>query len=241
MPTPPNPPTIRALNRQWHTLAASSQLRHRIREWHHKVPVIPNSPPDVLVAIASNRSPGADCSVLDALVALAQSDELALHITIRAMLPRWISVMAAAPARGRLTRDEVAAIVVSIGTETILECRVDSSSTPTDYRLWSDTRHRVHRHLARHYPTAEAVTDPDVLTRLAPSTMDPDDVTVEDLTAWIFARIDVPAETAHLIAATRAGQISLDDIAAATGTSYAAVAKRRARAEDKLRGVLTAA
>ncbi len=231
----PSTPTVQALNRQWERLVDSSELRRRIRSWHSKIPAIPDLTPDDLVATAATRPRGTDCPALDALVALAQSDQLALQVVIRAMLPRWIAIMSAAPNRGRLTLDEIASIVVSIGTETILECDVEAATTPTDYRLWSDTRHGVHRHLNRHYPTAEEVTDPDALTRLAPPTWDSDHVPVRDLIAWIAARADVPVETAHLIAATRTGQVSMDDVAAATGVNYATLAKRRARAEHRLR------
>lgn len=229
------PATITALNQHWITLSQSSALCRRLRVWRQEIPAITARTPDELVMAARTRPSGAhDCPVLTALVSLAHSDDLALHVVVQAMLPRWCAIIASTHRPG-LSRDDLAALVVSIGTETILRCDVDAASTPTDYRLWSDTRRRVHRHLASHYPTVETPTDPTDLAAIAGPDMSAEgEETVADLVAWIRHRSDLSANTALLVAVTRTTTTTLQQVSDATGIAYNTLARRRARAERRL-------
>lgn len=233
------PATIIALNTYWDGVSQSPALRRRLCVWRREFPAIIGDTPDEVVAAARDRPVGVrECPTLDALVRLAPSDELALQVVVQAMLPRWCAIIARTQRPG-LSRDDLASVVVSIGTETILKCRIGAARTPTDYRLWSDTRHRVHRHLARHYPAVESPTDPANLAHIPAVDMPPaGDTEAAELEAWIRDRSDLSADIARLVAMTRTTTASLHDIAAATGVAYNTLARRRARAERRLAAAL---
>lgn len=234
--------TIVQLNTQWSTLVDSARLRRAIATWNRRAPSIPDVPAAELVELAANRSPGErTCSVLDALITLAYEDELALRTVIQAMLPRWVSIVQAInhPTVGR---DEVAALVVAIGTEVLLDCRSRPSTVPTDYRVWSKTRQRTRRHLDRWHPAAEAVTDPEEFQRIMAVGSDEQTTgrSLDELAEWVAHTARVSPAAARVVVGTRTGAVTLAEAATATGSTYAAVAKRRARAEASLRRTLMA-
>lgn len=232
---------IAALNRHWAEVAGTSRMSRSLRKWRSEIEGVRARTADELVDEARFRPPGQrECCVLDELVRRTSSEELALDVVIQAMLPRWCSIIASTRHQG-LSRDEIASLVVSLGTETILMCRVESAITPTDYRLWSDTRHRVHRYLARYHPPNEMPHSPVILaTRHAESLRDEPPATCQDLGRWISRVTGVPRSVATLVATTRTGATTLDAIAQAEGVKYSTVAQRRARAERRLRHALTA-
>jgi len=231
---------IETLNRHWASVADSSAMSRSLRSWRREFPCVVARSPEELVASVRTRAAGQrDCPVLDALVERARSEELALEVVIQAMLPRWCAIIATTRHPG-ISRDELAAVVVSLGTESILTCCPGTASTPTDYRLWSDTRHRVHRYLARKHPVREAPRCPAILAvQHAGSTVDVPIASAEDLGRWISLKTGVSMSVARLVATTRLGETTLLAEARAEGAKYATVAQRRARAEQKLRHALT--
>lgn len=233
--------TVAALNYHWTEIATSPAMTRSLRRWRRDIPPIDAVTADELVAAARDRPPGQrDCPVLDALVCLAGTEELALSVVVQAMLPRWCSIIARTRHPG-LSREETAAVVVSVGTETILTCLPASAATPTDYRLWSDTRHRVRRYLARNHPVRETPWSPADLThRQADARHDQPCMTSQEVSSWIVAQTGVSPSVAHLVASTRMGETTLHAEAVSQGVKYGTVAQRRARAEQKLRRALTA-
>lgn len=232
---------IAALTRHWGQVCRSPEMTRALRRWRREVPVVSARTPDELVAAARQRSPGhRDCPVLDALVAMAKSEELALEVVVQAMLPRWCSIIAGIR-HPCLSRNEIASLVVSLGTETILKCRPETASTPTDYRLWSDTRHRVHRYLGRMHTLAEVPHASSNLAMWARQAGPADRaVSSDDLAGWVSRKAGVSMPVARLVVATRLGETTMHEVAAVEGAKYSTIAQRRARAERRLRHALVA-
>lgn len=234
MPRAVDTMVIRDLNDEWRQLAVSRRLRARLDAWAAADPVLAFDDPNELVAAAARRVDGQrSCAVLDGLVARSASDALALRVAVQAMLGRWCALI------DRLSRgddlDEVAALVVTVGTEMILACRPDTARTPLDMRLWSNTRRKVLRILKRERARPEDLTEQAELDRhdvQASTAWRGHDL--EELLSWVAARAELDMGTARLVVLTRVSGVPLSEIAAHTGVAAATLRQRRHRAERRL-------
>lgn len=225
---------MRRLHQEWRELSASRQLRAQMIRWAAIDPALAIDDPDALVAAAAAPNDGSrSCPVLDALAVRVVDDPLALRVVIQAMLPRWCALISRF-SRGR-DLEEVASLVVAVGTEMILACPPGTAETPTDMRLWSNTRRKVLRVLQAERRRPEQPTDHDELERHSlPAPDSWGQRELDELLSWLADRGQLDVGTARLVLLTRVAGVSLRELAAQTGVAVDALRQRRRRAERQL-------
>lgn len=237
MTTPAAAQVIRELETEWRALSLSRPIRRQLASWAAQDPRLDHPDADALVAAARHRSPGeVTCETLDALLVRAGAEPLALRIAIQVMLPRWCALIASlggAP-------DEVAMLVVAVGTEQLLRTDPrDGTTTPTDWRLWCNTRRQVLRALQRDRDHARNLVDPPDIP--APDGGELSEAfEVDELLRWVAASARVDLSDAQLVVLTRVGGVPLVEVARSRGTSPATLRQHRSRTERKLRSRLAA-
>jgi DNA-directed RNA polymerase specialized sigma24 family protein len=140
-----------------------------------------------------------------------------------------------------------------------------TAGTQYDFRLYCNIKSRLmrylntqrrrddHHHLS-HEPVrledlaAPPAQTPPAVLRPGPGTHSDhwqwscDPITeLGQLCSWVADRADLDTSTARLIVLTRAGGVTVDEIAATEGRTVESVWKRRQRAERRVRASLTAA
>lgn len=240
----PAPPALRALRVDWTRLRRSPRLRARMQRWARTHPVLADiTDPDQLVHQAAHRMlHDRSCPVLDALLAEVHAgDELALQVTVTAMLDRWSALTDRLNWHRRVTRDEMAAMVVAHGTEMILTPPVANATTPNDIRLWRNTRRRVIRELAAidDHIRAEQTTEPEVLDRHPAPPPTASTGELEELATWIRDQARLSPDVAHLLVTSRGLGIPLVDLVDVYDASPQALFHRRQRAESQLAATLS--
>ena len=259
------PTVFAALEGQWNELAASTQLRARIRTWAERSPALADySDGHQLVEDASR-----DRELLEGVARLAAEDSVAMTATLVALLPRLVYLAniggnaRSTTGETSLDYDDRCAMVVSIAHEVVLRCHPDDGSTSWyDRRLWSNISKRYRRWVEQQRAslnaaaerlgemsitgTAESISG-EVGQRLAaaftiePDCFEHDEAALAELCQWVADRASVDLGTARLIVMTRAGGVPIEALVEAEGASAPTIRQRRLRAEQRLATALAAA
>jgi DNA-binding CsgD family transcriptional regulator len=228
---------IRRLEAEWYEIAGSAWLRRRLRTWGAEDPHLAFEDGHQLVEAAQSRDAPSWAErdqVLAAVLERFEADPVARRVALQIVLPQVKSLINGL--RGWEV-EERAARVVAETVEMLSYCAAEPAGTPPSFRVFTNTRRRVLRAAIRHR------SEPLVL---APDLANVDDLSaseeggdeqqrLDDLVEWVRDRGRLRAEAARLVVLTRAGGISVNELAAITEVSPQTIRQQRLRAEKRLR------
>jgi len=140
--------------------------------------------------------------------------------------------------------EERAARVVATALDVLAHGAVEPAGTPPSFRVFTNTRRRALRAAIRDRSEPVVLTDDFSHFEDAgdPETASRDEEgRLEELVEWVRERGRLRDETARLIVLTRAGGVSVDELAAVTHTHPQTMRQQRLRAEQRLRRSLSIA
>ncbi|MGH9054014.1 MAG: hypothetical protein ACRDWX_13595 [Acidimicrobiia bacterium] len=229
---------IRRLEAEWHAMAGSVWLHRRLQAWAAEDPRLAFEDGHSLVAAAQRRdiSDWADRDrVLAALLDRFQDDPVARRVALQVVLPGIKSLIDGL--RG-WDVEERAARVLATAVEVLAHCAAEPAGTPPNFRVFANMRRRALRAAIR--DRSEPLVLVDDLTHLGdtdgPEAVDADEKRrLEDLVEWVRERGRLREETARLVVLTRAGGLSVSDVALAANVNPQTLRRQRLRAEQRLR------
>lgn len=235
---------IRRLEAEWRAMAGSWWLSRRLQTWAAEDARLAFEDGDGLLAAAQRRdvSDWADRDrVLAALLDRFQDDPVARRVALQVVLPGIKSLIDGL--RGWDT-EERAARVVATAVDVLAHCAAEPAGTPPSFRVFANTRRRALRAAIR--DRSEPLVLVDDFTRFentdGPAAINGDEEQrLEELVEWVRERGRLREETARLVVLTRAGGISLDDLAAVSHVHPQTLRQQRLRAEKRLRRSLSLA
>jgi hypothetical protein len=254
-------PVFEALNSQWEVVATSRSLRWQLRGWAARHPVLVDYfDGESLMSVLHDVSAVEELrrELLEAVAAEAVVSDLAMTVTLRALLPRLASLVNRSAGAG-VDLDDRCAMVLLIAHETVVKCRPGTARSWYDRRLWCNISKRYYR-----WVTAEknsirigsevgwtsveggdqgvGAQDPTVVSALTikPEPMG-EDLVLAELCDWVAEQARLDLSTARLVVLTRAGGVPVQDLVGATGASAQSIRRRRLRAEQLLAQALEVA
>jgi len=228
---------IRRLEAEWRMLAGSRWLGDQLRTWGAEDPRLAFDDGEQLLAAAQRRdvSSWAECDqVLTALLERAGSDTLAGRVALQVVLPGVKSLINGIR---RWDVEERAARVVATAVGVLARCVAEPAGTPPSFRVYANTRRRVLRSAVR--DRSEPLVFVDDYSRL--ETSDDADVGRDeaarfgDLVDWVMRRGRVREDAARLVVMTRAGDVSVEEVAVGQGVDPHTLRQRRLRVERRVR------
>ncbi len=241
---------FRLLLADWDRQKETRLYRTRLRQWARSEPALDVAHGEELIAATNFYAKGNEeqdraCAVLEALARMSQTgDDLATLTILRALMAR-LTILADRYGRPDLDGGERAAMVLMIASETVATCVPGTATTPYDFRLWSNIRRRLGRHIAAHSRRVDHLdlTDPFSLAD-HPGTVGREFPVVDDhigeLCEWVAERAELDLGTARLIVLTRVGGVAVEDLVDIEGWCAQTLWKRRKRAERRLAQALAA-
>ena len=232
---------VRRLEAEWQALARSRWLRERLRSWAAEDPRLAFADGVELVAAAQRRDVSSWAErdqVLAALLERAPEDALAKRVALQVVLPGLKALIDRI--RG-WDVEERAARVVAAAVEVLAWCASEPAGTPPSFRVYANTRRRVLRAAVR--DRSEPVVFVDDLSEVGtddPGPPGPDHQRLNELIEWIREQGHVREDAARLMVLTRAGVVTVDELAAAEGLHPQTLRQRRLRAERRVRQSLAA-
>ncbi len=235
---------IRRLEAEWRDMAGSWRLRRCLRSWAVEDRRLDFEDGHSLLATAQRRdvSDWADRDrVLAALLDRFENDPVARRVALQVVLPGIKSLI------DRLRGwdvEERAARVVATAVEVLAHCAAELAGTPPSFRVFTNTRRRTLRAAIR--DRSEPLVLLDDFSRFEDTDVTEADSgdekqQLEELVEWVRVRGRVREETARLVVLTRAGGVSIDELAAVSGVLPQTMRQQRLRAEQRLRRVLSLA
>lgn len=234
--------TIRRLETEWRATAGSWWLRRRLQTWAAEDSRLAFEDGHSLVAAAQRRDVS-DCAdrdrVLAALLDRFGEDPVARRVALQVVLPGIKSLIDGL--RG-WDVEERAARVVATAMDVLAYCAAEPAGTPPNFRIFANTRRRVLRAAIRDR------SEPLVLVDDFTYFEDPDGFEVvhgdekqrlEELVEWVRERGRMREETARLVVLTRAGGVSVDELATLNDIHPQTLRQQRLRAEQRLRRSLS--
>ncbi len=228
---------IRRLEAEWQALARSRWLRKRLQSWAGEDPRLAFADGVELVAAAQRRDVSSWAErdqVLAALLERAPEDVLARRVALQVVLPGLRSLIDRI--RG-WDVEERAARVVAAAVEVLAWCAAEPAGTPPSFRVYANTRRRVLRAAVR--DRSEPVIFVEDLSAVEggddPGRPCDDDQQLDELIDWVRKRGQVREDAARLVVLTRAGIVTVDELAATEGLHPQTLRQRRLRAERQVR------
>jgi hypothetical protein len=233
---------IRRLEAEWRAMAGSWWLRRRLQIWAAEDSRLAFDDGNSLVAAAQRRdvSDWADRDrILAALLDRFEDDPVARRVALQVVLPGIKSLIDGL--RG-WDVEERAARVVATALEMLVHCAAVPAGTPPSFRVFVNTRRRVLRAAIR--DRSEPLVLVDDITRFedtdGPEAANRDEKQrLEELVEWVRERGRLREETARLVVLTRAGVVSVDELAAMNEVTPQTLRQQRLRAEQRLRRSLS--
>jgi hypothetical protein len=133
--------------------------------------------------------------------------------------------------------EERAARVVATAVDVLAHCAAVPAGTPPSFRVFANTRRRALRAAVR--DRSEPLVLVDDLTCFV-DTEDPaavnadEEQRLEELVEWVRDRGRLRDETARLVVLTRAGGVSVEELAAVRNVHPQTMRRQRLRAEQRL-------
>lgn len=235
---------IRRLEAEWRVMADSWWLRRRIQGWAADDPRLAFEDGDRLVAAAQRRdvSSWADRDqVLAALLDRFEADPVAQRVALQVVLP---GVKGLIDGLRGWDVEERAARVVATAVEVLAHCAAEPASTPPSFRVFANTRRRVLRAAIR--DRSEPVVLVDDFSRLEDAAgpeapRGDEEERLEELVAWVRQRGRLRDDVARVVVLTRAGGVSVDELAVLNEVQPQTLRQQRLRAEQRLRRSLSLA
>jgi hypothetical protein len=223
---------VAELEAEWPRIAAGS-LARALPAWREARPALrPFSTPAALLAFLHRAPPDRTDPVLHALLVLSRSDPAAARLCLQAVLP-GLKAQARRLAHRPGRREEAWELLLASAWE-VVRAYPPGRTRRVAANVVFESLHRATRERRRIAPTAGADPFEDAgYAGVAPSA---GGGLLEDAVADGV----LDGEDAELIARTRLDGHRLGDLAGARGVSYAALLKRRQRAESRLRAWLVA-
>jgi hypothetical protein len=235
---------IRRLEADWRLIAGSWWFRRRLQTWAATDPRLAFDDGHSLVAEAQRRdvTNWADRDqVLAALLDRFNDDPVARRVALQVVLPGVKSLIDGI--RG-WDVEERAARVVTTALEVLAHCAVEPAGTPPSFRVFANTRRRALRAAIRDRSEPVVLTDDfshfDDASGPDAARWD-EEGRLEELVAWVRERGRLRDETARLVVLTRAGGVTVDELAAVTHIHPQTIRQQRLRAEQRLRRSLSLA
>jgi hypothetical protein len=235
---------IRRLEAEWRVIAGSWWLRRRLQVWAAEDPRLAFEDGDSLVEAAQRRdvSDWADRDrVLAALLDRFEYDPVARRVALQVVLPGVKSLIDGL--RG-WDVEERAARVVATAVEVLAHCAAEPAGTPPSFRVFANTRRKALRAAIRDRSEPLVVVDDFSCFEDAAGTdaTEPDEERrLEELVEWVRERGRLREETARLVVLTRAGGVSVEELAAVNNVHPQTMRQQRLRAEQRLRRSLSLA
>jgi hypothetical protein len=232
------------LEAEWFEIAGSEWLRRRLRIWGAEDPRLAFEDGYQLVEAAQSREASSWTErdqVLTAVLARFQDDPVARRVALQIVLPQVKSLINGL--RG-WDVEERAALVVAETVEVLAYCAAEPAGTPPSFRVFTNTRRRTLRAAIRH--RSEPTVLVGDLTHLAdtetPETFPGDEQQqLDELVEWVRDKGRLREDAARLVVLTRAGGVSVNELAAITEASPQTMRQQRLRAEKRLRHRLSVA
>jgi DNA-directed RNA polymerase specialized sigma24 family protein len=235
---------FRRLETEWQTIADSPHIRRRLRTWSAEDPRLAFESGFQLVEAAQSRQVSSWAErdqVLSALLDRFGEDPLARRVALQIVLPQVKSLIGGL--RG-WDAEERAARVVATAVDVLAYCAAEPAGTPPSFRVFSNTRRRVLRAAVRdrseplvHTPDLSQLEDP-----AEPETMQTNEQQrLDELVEWVRKRGRLREDAARLVVLTRAGGVSVSELASASDVSAQTMRRQRLRAEQRLRHGLSVA
>lgn len=219
------------LDNDWSRLIAGGEARRACLRWNRQDPALANvaCANELINEIRACGHPAKSDAILSALVRLAPADKVAARTVLQALVPGMRCLCRKLAGLGET--EDVDATIVACAWERIRTYPHDRRPNRVAANVLLDTRKQTLRALASptEMPYADLPHDGDQV---------PQD---EDLTALLEAAVEkclLTADEASLILVTRVDGHSLTAEADRRATNTAALGKRRARAEGRLKRVV---
>ena len=233
---------IRRLEAEWQMIADSWWLRRRLEAWEVDDPRLSFEDGHCLVAAAQRRDASSwweRDSVLAGLLDRFVDDRVARRVALQVVLPGVKSLIDGVRA---WDVEERAARVVATAIEVLAHCAAEPAGTPPSFRVYANTRRRVLRAAIKHrseplvlvddFSHLEDVAHPGL-------SMANEEQRLDELVEWVRQRGRLREDAARLVVLTRAGEVSIDKLAAIHDVDPQTMRQRRLRAEHQLRRSLT--
>lgn len=233
---------VRRLEAEWRVIASSSWFRNRLQAWAAADPRLAFDDGHRLVAEAQRRdvSSWADRDqVLAALLDRFEDDPVARRVALQVVLPGVKSLI---DGIWGWDVEERAARVVATALDVLAHCAVEPAGTPPSFRVFANTRRRALRAAIRDRSEPVVLTDDfsdfEDASESDEASWD-EEGRLEELVAWVRERGRLRDETARLVVLTRAGGVSVDELAAVAHIHPQTMRQQRLRAEQRLRRSLS--
>ena len=235
---------ITRLEAEWRVIASSWWFRRRLQAWAATDPRLAFDDGHSLMAEAQRRdvTNWADRDrVLAALLDRFEDDPVARRVALQVVLPGVKSLIDGI--RG-WDVEERAARVVTTALEVLAHCAGEPAGTPPSFRVFTNTRRRALRAAIRDRSEPVVLIDDfsDFEDASEPDAASWDEqARLEELVEWVRKRGQLRDETARLVVLTRAGGVTVDELAALTHVQPQTIRQQRLRAEQRLRRSLSLA
>jgi hypothetical protein len=229
---------IRRLESEWCEIAESPRLCERLREWAEEDPRLAFENGTDLVRAAQSREVSRWSErdrVLTALLERFDGDPLARRLALQIVLPQVKSLIN--QIRGWDT-EERAARVVATAVEVLAHCAAEPAGATPNFRVFANTRRRILRAairdrneplvLSADFAEVEDSTPPERGGR-------EENQHLAELIDWVREKGQLREETARLVVLSRAGGVSVSELAEARRVSAQTMRRQRLRAEQRLR------
>jgi len=229
---------IRRLDSEWAEISDSPKLCQRLRQWAEDDSRLDFETGTDLLAASQSREVSSWSErdqVLSALLDRYEDDPMARRIALQVVLPQIKSLINRV--RGWDT-EERAARVVAAAVDVLAHCAAEPARTTPNFRVFANTRRRVLR---------AAIRDRSEPLRFsADFSHVPDSAPVEvggrderrqldELIDWVRDKGGLHEDTARLVVLTRAGGVSIGELAKSRRVDPQTMRRQRLRAEQRLR------
>ena len=226
------------LETEWSEIAGSWWLWRRLRKWGAEDPRLAFEDGYQLVDAAQSRVASSWAErdqVLAAVLERFENDPVARRVALQIVLPQVKSLINGL--RG-WDVEERAALVVAEAFEVLAYCAAEPAGTPPSFRVFTNTRRRTMRAAIRH--RSEPTVLVEDLSYLAdpegPETFPGDEQQgLDELVEWVRDKGRLRKDAARLVVLTRAGGVSVNELAAITEVNPQTMRQQRLRAEKRLR------
>jgi hypothetical protein len=179
--------------------------------------------------------------VLAALLDRFEDDPVAQRVALQVVLPGVKSLIDGL--RG-WDVEERAARVVATAVEVLAHCAAEPAGTPPSFRVFANTRRRTLRAAIR--DRSEPLVLVDDFSQVegnagSEASADDEERRLEQLVEWVRERGRLREDAARLVVFTRAGGVTVHELAGARNVAPQTLRQQRLRAEQRLRRSLSLA
>lgn len=248
-------PVFSALLAEWDAFATCRTVRERLRIWSARHDPLNYESGSQLLDAALNGDDATRCSILEALAIEAPLDQIAMRLTIQALLPRLVHLVNRSN-RSPVDIDDRAGTIMVIAHETVARTHPGTATTRYDLRLWSNIRKRYIRFLDSVDRSLEpdshrlgmfgVISDSDPtrtwtglhqrICRSLSANTPPwsESFELAELINWVAETAEVDEHMAQLVVGSRALGLPIKDLGGDESLSAQSLRQRRLRAERRL-------